>query len=437
MLDAKALLQKDLKHIWHPCSQMKDFETCPPIVVNQAKGSWLYTNQGTLIDAQSSWWCKSLGHGHPEVMKAIKQQMNQFEHVIAANTTHAALAALGEKLAALSQKQHLFFASDGSSAVEIALKLAIHSNILKGQPERKEFIALKNAYHGETLGTLAVSDLGIYKKPYEGYGPTCHFIDAPYLNSDQALGWSDAKDPWQAVEKTLENLKDRVCAVIVEPIIQGAAGLRLYSADFLKRLANFAKANDILLIADEIMTGMCRTGEWFASELAGVSPDMICLSKGLTSGTTPFSLVLIDHAIYRLFFNDYNPANAFLHSHTYSGNALGVAAALATIQVMETENIREKSQRLGQFMLKQFQQIATSSGKLENVRSIGAIVAAELALSDKPRPGFAFYQQALKHGALIRPIGRTLYWMPPLNTDEETLVKLAEITLNSINAAYR
>src|SRR5215208_1753371 len=202
--EEKFLIERDLKHIWHPCTQMKDFESYPPLIIKKAKGSYLYTNQGLLIDGISSWWCKSLGHGHPLIMKAIQQQMKYFEHVIGCNTTHEALARLGEKLAIISQKSHLFFASDGACAVEIALKLALHTQQLRGKAHRKQFIALKNAYHGETLGTLAVSDLGIYKKPYEGYGPQCHFIDPlPYLHSSQSPLWSDAENVWRTIESQL------------------------------------------------------------------------------------------------------------------------------------------------------------------------------------------------------------------------------------------
>lgn len=432
------IITKDLSHIWHPCTQMKDFEQFPPLVVLKANGSYLHTDQGKLIDAMSSWWCKSLGHAHPAVTAAIKHQLNQFEHVIAANTTHPLLAELGEKLAELSGKQHVFFASDGSSAVEITLKLALHAQQIKGQPQRKEFISLRNSYHGETLATLSVSDLGLFKKPYEGFGVTCHFIeDLPYVTGAEDSLWLQAENHWNRIYPWLETIKHNVCALIVEPLIQGAGGMRCYSADFLKRLANWARKNDIYLIADEIMTGMCRTGEWLACHHAGVEPDMICLSKGLTSGSIPFSCVLIDHEIYRMFYDDYEKGHSFLHSHTYSGNALAVSAALATVQVMQAENINQQAQDLGRLMLEMFKDIAAVSGKLSNIRQLGAMVAADLQPQPGRRIGFELYQQAVGRGALIRPMGHTLYWLPPLNTDNSTIVQLAEITLNSIMALYR
>lgn len=431
------LIEKDLKHIWHPCTQMKDLERCPPLIVNQAKGSYLYTDKGPLIDAGSSWWCKSLGHGHPAVISALKEQLDTFEHVIAANTTHSKLAEFGEKLMEISRRQHVFFACDGSSAVEIAMKMALHAKQLQGQADRNEFISLENAYHGETFATLSISDMGLFKKPYEGYGVNCHFLSTlPYVSDSTDPLWSDASSYWPQTLEKLETIKARVCALIVEPIVQGANGMRCYSADFLKKLANWAKANDIYLIADEIMTGMGRTGEWLACDHAGVDADLICLSKGLTSGTVPISCVLIDHPIYTLFYDDYDKGKSFLHSHTFSANALAVSAALATIKVMETEKINEKAQKLGLLMYQHFQEIAELSGKLSNLRSIGAIVAADLLPNGSKRLGYQLYQAALERGALLRPLGNSLYWLPPLNTNKQTIENLAEITLNSIKAIY-
>ncbi|MBA2648961.1 MAG: adenosylmethionine--8-amino-7-oxononanoate transaminase [Legionella sp.] len=432
-----SLIQRDLKHIWHPCSQMKDFETCPPLVIEKAQGSYLYTDKGPLIDAISSWWCKSLGHGHPAIKAAIKAQLQQFEHVIGANTTHRFLVELAEQLTEITHKQHVFFASDGATAVEIAMKLAIHAKALQGYGHKNQFIALKNSYHGESLGTMSISDLGLYKAPYEGFGVPCHFIeDIPYLcNQDDPL-WEDCSEYWAKIQPRLDEIREQVCAVIVEPMVQGAGGMLCYSPDFLKKLATWAKAADIYLIADEIMTGIGRTGTWLACEHANINPDLICLSKGLTSGALPLSCVMIDSSIFDLFYSDYKEGKSFLHSNTYSGNPLAICAALATLLTIQKEHILEQTQVLGQKMLDHFQEIARVSGKLKHVRSLGAIVAADLIELDDGRIGQAVYQQALKHGALIRPIGNTLYWLPPLNTDEETIGKLAQITLNSIHDAY-
>ena len=432
-----SLIQRDLQHIWHPCSQMKDFEKTPPFVVQSAKGSYLYTDRGPVIDAISSWWCKSLGHGHEAVISAIKAQLDRFEHVISANTTHPLIVELAEELHAISNKQHVFFASDGSSAVEISMKLALHANQIKGTPQRNQFIALKNSYHGETLGTLSVSDLGRFKKPFEGFGVDCHFLQTiPYISDQTDPLWQSCDLQWPLIHQELESIKSNVCALIVEPIIQGAGGMNCYSADFLQKLAAWAKANNIYLIADEIMTGMGRTGKWLAGHHANIEPDLICLSKGLTSGSLPLSCVLIDHDIFNLFYDDYDKGLSFLHSHTYSGNPLAVSAALATIQTMRTENINQQAEALGGVMRAFFTEMATQTGKLSNIRSIGAMVAADLIPSGHARTGHLLAEEALKRGALLRPIGNTLYWLPPLTTCHQTIEKLADITLHSINAVY-
>ena len=437
-MPTSSLITRDLNHIWHPCTQMKDFEQCPPIIVNQAKGSYLYTDRGPIIDGISSWWCKSLGHGHPAVIAAIQDQLTRFEHVISANTTHPKLVLLAEKLAELTGKQHAFFASDGSCAVEIAMKLALQAQQLRGNPQRQEMISLENGYHGETIGTLSVSDLGLYKAPYSAWTKTCHTLQGiPYVNSEGDPLWMNCESIWPNIVKQLDAWRETACAIILEPIMQGAGGMRCYSADFLKRLVRYAKENDIYFIADEIMTGLCRTGEWLACHHAQISPDIICLSKGLTSGSLPLSCALIDHSIYELFYADFAEGRSFLHSHTYSGNALAASAALATLETMENEGINEQAQALGDIMRHHFADVAKQSGQLGAVRSIGAIVAADL----KPHPnikrvGYALYQEALAQGALLRPIDNTLYWLPPLTTDEQTIGKLAEITLNSIYNVY-
>ncbi|KTC78616.1 adenosylmethionine--8-amino-7-oxononanoate transaminase [Legionella cincinnatiensis] len=437
MVNTEQLITRDLKHVWHPCAQMKDFEICPPLIIEKAQGCYLYTDKGPLIDAISSWWCKSLGHAHPKVIASITAQLNRFEHVIAANTTHPLLVELAEELANITQKQHIFFASDGSSAVEIAMKLAIHANQIKGFSNKNEFIALKNGYHGETLGTMGVSDLGLYKAPYTSFNLKCHFLDnIPYVTGKTDPLWTNCEAYWSSIEKQLEIIGDNVCALIVEPIIQGAGGMLCYSQDFLKKLALWAKSKNIYLITDEIMTGIGRTGEWLAANHAEIEADIICLSKGLTSGSIPLSCIMIDHSIFELFYADYSSGKSFLHSHTYSGNPLAISAALATIRTMHEEKTIAHVQNLGKYMLAALNEVAQLSGKLTNIRGIGAIVAADLEDSAYHRVGNKVYQRALNHGALIRPIGNTLYWLPPLNTSHEIIGKLAEITLKSIEEAY-
>lgn len=428
-----SLIERDLQHIWHPCSQMKDFEQYPPLVVHAAQGCYLFTDKGDIIDAIASWWCKSLGHRHPRVIQAIQKQLEQFEHIISATTTHNNLVQFGEKISQITHKQHVLFANDGSSAVEIAMKLCLHAKQIQGQAHRTQFIALRGGYHGETFATLSVSDLGQFKEPYAGYGVHCHFIqNLPYVDTEHDPLWTDATQAWELTLAELEPIKDHCCAVIVEPVIQGAHGMRLYSADFLFRLAEWARKNGLFLIVDEIMTGIGRTGKWLASEHAGINPDLICLSKGLTAGTIPMSCVAVDHAIYELFYGDYHPLQSFLHSHTFSANSLAIAAALATIEVIEQESLLTQATSLGKEMVQAMQYVSNATGCLGPIRSLGAIVATEVNFLTQHQQIKNLENIALQHGILLRPLGNTLYWLPPLTMRRDTLEQLAERTLQTL-----
>lgn len=432
------LIKKDLDHVWHPCTYMQDLQKNHPLVISSAKGSYLETDQGPIIDAISSWWCKSLGHGHPEVITAIKKQLDKFEHVITANTTNKVIVALAEELSKITGKKHVFFASDGACAVEIALKLSVHASKLKGYTNKTKFVSLENSYHGDTFGAMSVSDLGAFKKTYSDFQlNTTQLSDVPYRAGPTDPNWQNCELEWEAILAQLNPIKEQIAAIIFEPIMQGAAGMRCYSPALLSKLREFAKANDIYIIADEIMTGLGRTGEWLAQSHANIRADFTCLSKGLTSGSMPLSLTMIDEEIYNLFYQDYAPGSAFLHSHTYSGNPVAASAALATLTVMQRDDILKQSRNLGEYMQKQFSEIINTCGKLTNYRSIGAIVAADLENTTDARLGYLIAQAAQKRGALLRPIGNSIYWLPPLNTNKDTIDKLAQITFESIQEVYK
>ncbi len=431
------LATRDLNAIWHPCSQMKDYEQFKPLEIKRAYDSFIELSSGErLIDAVSSWWCKALGHNHPALKQALQEQLDRFEHVIFANTTFDNAVDLAEELIQLMP--HLgkvFYAGDGSCAIEAAMKMSVHSRTIMGTPERSHFVALQNGYHGETAGAMSVSDVGLYRKPYESILFETTFIEPPYVSGEDDPLWSDASDHWQQVLPQLEAVAAKTTAIIFEPIVQGAGGMQIYSADFLKRLAAFAKANDIHLIADEIMTGLGRTGKMLACEHAGISPDFICLSKALTSGWLPLSAVLTTNAIYDLFYDDYVSGKAFLHSHTFSGNALAIAVAKASVQIIKEDNLAERAQSLQTTMMESWRSMARETNQLHNLRGVGAIVAADLVNPKQvPRLGYTVYQQAVSRGALLRPLGNTLYWLPPLNIAPSTLLALGQITHASIMA---
>jgi len=429
------IIERDLKHIWHPCSQMKDYEGFPPLEIVGAKGSYLHLADGRkVIDAISSWWCKSLGHNHPRLKQALLEQVEKFEHVILANTTNETIVRLSEKLSHLTNTlDKVFYASDGSCAIEIAIKMSLHSHQLQGETGRTKLMALANGYHGETCVALGVSDVGIYRDAYEALLPDVTFIkDLPYVQTTEDPLWDDCSEYWPNVEAQLNQHAQDATALLFEPILQGAGGMMIYSKDLLVRLRKWATQHNVHLIADEIMTGFGRTGLTLACQHANIEPDFLCLSKGLTSGWLPMSAVLTSTTIYEQFYDDYEKGKNFLHSHTYTGNALAAAVALATMEVMEEENIVHQVQNNHSILLNNMLDVSEKTGLLRNVRGIGFMVAADL-ITDQPRAGFEVYKKAVKLGALLRPLGNTLYWMPPLNSPVSVLNELRDVTLKSLS----
>lgn len=419
------LIERDLNIVWHPCAQMKDYQRFKPLHVKSARGVYVELEDGRqLIDAYSSWWCKNLGHGHPRLLTALTKQAKQFEHVGLAHTTSDLLVEFCEKLTGLTRTlKKVMFASDGSCAVEMALKLSLHARQVRGQEEKTNVIALENAYHGETLWAMAVTDLGTYRDPYASVLPETKFIRAiPYVNSVDDPLWKDCSSVWPELEAQLDQYAITSTAIIVEPILQAAAGMRLYSADFLKRIRLWASDNDVHLIADEIMTGLGRVGRPFACEYADIEPDIMCLGKGLTAGVLPLSATMMTDKLYDTFYDDYEQGKNFLHSHTHTGNALAIAVALECLNVLEEEGAYQQAQDLQNKMRACF--------PLGNQRGIGGVIAADLAGNPEDRLGFKCYQKAAELGALLRPLGNTIYWCPPLNVSDRELQKLAGITSN-------
>lgn len=435
LMNIEELQRTDVQTLWHPCSQMKDYELFKPMVVTGANGSYIELAGGKkIIDAISSWWCKSLGHNHPTVKKALLDQIDRFEHVILANTTHELIVKLSQELANLMPHlAKVFYASDGSCAVEIALKMSAHSRMIQGQSNRKYFLSLKNSYHGETIGALSVSDLGIYRAPYTSLLFETPLIEVPYVSGIHDPKWYNASEEWSRTETFLELYSTTTTALIIEPILQAAGGMKIIAQDFLHRLCQWAKAHDIHIIADEILTGLGRTGKMLACEHANIQPDFLCLSKGLTSGWLPMSAVITTDSIYGIFYDDYENGKSFLHSHTHSGNALATSVALATLKIIQEENLSERAQTLQKIMMSHLQDIANQTQHLKNLRGIGAVVAADLIVENPhQRLGYKIYQEAVKLGALLRPLGNTLYWLPPLNIEASTLSELKDITLKAI-----
>lgn len=437
----KSLIERDLEHIWHPCSQMKDYESFPPVEITRAKGSCLYTADGQeIIDIISSWWCKSLGHGHDKIQEAVRAQMDKFEHIILANTTNTTITELGELLAGFNPKlQKAFFADSGSDAVEIACKMSLQYHKITGQGEKTEFLALENGYHGETLLTLALGDCELYTQHYKSIMPNVPKISGiPYCTGEDDPIWHNCSKFWPNIEAQLDKLAETTSAILVEPLIQGAGGMLIYSADFLKRLSEYCTKNGVHLIADEIMTGFGRAGSFMACDYAGITPDFAVFSKGLTGGFLPMSVSLTSNKIFDAFYADYNSHKAFMHSHTHCGNALAAASAVAAIKVYQEEDTFAHVRKNGKKLKQGLEKIAKATGHLTNIRQLGYVASADLIDKDgnaypgDERLGYQIYQEAVKQGLLLRPLGNSLYFLPPLNTSDELLEKAFQITEEAI-----
>lgn len=424
--------------LWHPCTQMKFHEQQAPLKIIRAQGPYLETADGKqIIDAISSWWCKSLGHGHPKLRQALVQQTEQFEHIMLANLTHQPITDLSAKLSRLLPGLNkVFYASDGSMAVEIAMKMSLHAHQLQGEFKRTRFMALANGYHGETILSLSVSDVGRFKAAYSALLLPCEFIqNLPYVSGKHDPLWHDCSAEWTNIEAQLNARADELTALICEPILQGAAGMLIYSKDLLRRLRAWCTAHNVHLIADEIMTGFGRTGLGLASAHADITPDFVCLGKGLTAGWLPLSAVLTSEPIYRLFY-DADIGKAFLHSNTFAGNPLAAAVANAALAIYETERTYQQVQNQEALLYQLMREVMAVTQRLHNIRQIGAVVAADLIMDSPTAPtGREVFEQALALGALLRPLGNTLYWLPPLNTEPAVLKRLQEITISAIERA--
>ncbi len=423
------LKNRDLDVLWHPCTQMKDHEKLPLIPIKKAHGIYLEDFEGNrYIDAISSWWVNMFGHTNSYINEKIKEQLDTLEHVILAGFTHEQVVRLSERLVALTPDglDKCFYSDNGSSAVEVALKMSYHAHLNSGV-KKALFVSLTNSYHGETIGALSVGDVELYKETYEPL--LMHTIQTPVPKD---MSKAAAIEAAKAFEDLCEKRADEISAIIVEPLIQGAGYMHMYHPHFLVRLREICTEYNVHLIADEVMVGFGRTGELFACEKAGISPDFLVLSKGLTGGYLPLSVVLTSNEIYAKFYCDYNEHKAFLHSHSYTGNALACAAANATLDIFENENIIEKNRQKAAFMAQELQKFAALENVAE-VRQTGMVCAVELkGYAPEERIGLKVYEYGLQHGVLLRPLGHIVYFMPPYIITEEEIKIMMDVAYEAI-----
>jgi adenosylmethionine---8-amino-7-oxononanoate aminotransferase len=446
-MNNSAWISRDLAVVWHPCTQMKDHETLPLIPIRRGQGVWLEDFNGQrYLDAISSWWVNLFGHAQPRIQAALHAQLDRLEHVLLAGFTHAPVIELSERLIQVAPPglTRCFYADNGSAAVEIAIKMSYHYWRNRGQLGKTKFITLSNSYHGETLGALAVGDVALYKQTYAPLLMQTITVPTPdaYLREPGETEHDCARRMFAHMERTLEQHAHEVCAVIVEPLVQCAGGMRMYSPVYLELLRRACDAHGVLLIADEIAVGFGRTGTMFACEQAAITPDFLCLSKGLTGGYLPLSVVLCRESIYGAFYDDYSKLNAFLHSHSYTGNPLACTAALATLQIFSEEPVLDNNRELARIMHAATAHLNTHPHVAE-VRQTGMILAIELVKEKATRTPFPWqerrgrrvYEYALQHGVLLRPLGDVIYFMPPYVITPDEIALLARVANAAIEHA--
>jgi adenosylmethionine-8-amino-7-oxononanoate aminotransferase len=428
---------------------MKDHEGLPLIPIRRGEGVWLEDFEGRrYLDAVSSWWVNLFGHANPRINAALKAQLDELEHVILAGFTHAPALELAERLVALTPPglTRCFFSDNGSSAVEVALKMSFHYWRNVGEPRRTRFVNLSNSYHGETLGALAAGDVPLYKETYQPLLMGVLTVPSPDC-WHRAEGESCAEHSRRMIEpmrETLERHAEEVCAVVVEPLVQCAGSMRMYDPVYLRLLRELCDRYRVHLIADEVAVGFGRTGTLFACEQAGVSPDFLCLSKGLTAGYLPLAATLTTERVYGAFYDDYETLRAFLHSHSYTGNPLGCRAALASLDLFEQDDVCTRNRELSRVMTEATAPLADHPHAGE-VRQRGMILAIEMVrdrATREPYPwqerrGLRVYRHALTRGVLLRPLGNVIYFMPPYVITPDQIRYLAEVAAEGIDLATR
>jgi adenosylmethionine-8-amino-7-oxononanoate aminotransferase len=442
-----ALAARDLAVLWHPCTQMHDHETLPMLPIAHAEGAWLTGHDGRrYLDAVSSWWTCLLGHRHPRIVAALKDQLDRLDHVMLAGFTHTPAIELAEELVRIAPAglTRVFYADNGSSAVEVALKLSFHYWRNLGRGERTRFIALSGGYHGETLGALSVTDVALYRAPYAPLLMQPIFAPSPdaYQAASGESAYACAQRRLGEMRALLQRHAHEIGAVIIEPLVQCAGGMRMYHPAYLTGVRALCDEFDVHLIADEIAVGFGRTGTLFACEQGGIAPDFLCLSKGLSGGTLALSAVLTTSRVYAAFYADHAAGKAFLHSHSYTGNPRACRAALATLAVLRDEPVLARNRALAAHLAQKLAPLAAHP-HIGDVRQTGMIAALELVRDKSTRTpfpaaerrGLRVYRHGLEHGAILRPLGDVVYFMPPFCITRDEIDFMVDVACAGIERA--
>lgn len=438
-------VERSLRAVWHPCTQMKTQASAPMLPIVAGEGAWLIDSEGgRYLDMVSSWWVNLFGHREPRITAAIRAQLDRIEHVMLAGFTHEPVVQLSEQLAALTQNAlgHCFYASDGASATEIALKMSAHYWRNCGRTKKNRFVAVQGGYHGETIGALGVTDVAIFRAAYESLLRAATLVPSPDARGtlDGETSVQCAERAAAALETVLTERAQEISAIIVEPLIQCASGMAMHDVHYLKRVRALCDRFDVHFIADEIAVGFGRSGTFFAHEQAGVRPDFLCLSKGITGGYLPLSVVLTSDKVYDAFYDD-SVDRGFLHSHSYTGNPLACSAALAVLKIFDDDKVIERNRAKAQ----RFQTIIESLreiDRVENLRHQGMIWAFDVrtAVATTAAPAqFAkqFAEGAMRESVLLRPIGNTVYFLPPYVTTEEEFGMAVDVTRRTLLKTLR
>lgn len=411
-MTAHSAINDDLSVNWHPFMQMKDFETYPPMLITHATGIKLYTKDTWVYDTISSWWCNILGHCHPDISNALQRQSTTLDHIMFGNFTHQPAIELSKRLVKITQPDltRVYYSDNGSTAVEVSIKLSLHYWLNQGQPQKTTIVGFSGSYHGDTLGAMSVSGVSQYNQPFQPLMFSGIQLCNPSINESRAI---------ESLQTELHNNHHNIAAVIVEPLLMGAGGMCMLSPAFLTEVRTLTHHYNVHLISDEVATGFGRTGHLFASQASHVTPDFMCLSKALTNGQLPLAVTMTTDPIFSAFYDDFDAGKTFYHGHTFTANVYGCAAANATLNILDTWNWNQQVTTIESILSKEMQALADEHPHLTQPRTIGTVSAINTTRTAN-RALFKLSQKGFEYHLTIRPLGNTLYvYLPLITSDEE------------------